>query len=321
MPSPPPADRDDLLRLLIRERFGLVLLGPKKVPAPVAVGPRRLKTGPPWLTDKTIPLPPEHFLIPKLPRARNQGPRGTAVAFTVCSMWELMARQRGWKPVMLSPEYVFYRVKQEDGIPEVGGTYLETGLAVLERYGACRETLCPYGKHVEDFRKPPSNLAACDADARAHRITGSVALPIGDVAAIKRALLSHRPVGIGISIFLSALGSSSTRVTGEMLMPLLSGKKGRGKRLLEELVGSHSVCLVGYRDNNPAQPDSFFPGGGYFAFCNSWGKEWAKQPRQKGAGQREVLPAGYGILPYAYVEKYTGETYVIDDLCSDDAEV
>jgi len=51
----------------------------------------------------------------------------------------------------------------------------------------------------------------------------------------------------------------------------------------------HAVALVGYQ-KGPA-----FPGGGYFIFRNSWGKDW---------GDR-----GYGFMPFDYVLKYANDLF------------
>jgi len=72
-------------------------------------------------------------------------------------------------------------------------------------------------------------------------------------------------------------------------------------------VGAHAITLVGYID------DDQLPGGGAFIFRNSWGSQWA----YKGSPRR-LYPAGYGLIPYAYIEKYGFGAYsLIKEVVSD----
>jgi C1A family cysteine protease len=54
------------------------------------------------------------------------------------------------------------------------------------------------------------------------------------------------------------------------------------------------MALVGYQDDTNA------PGGGYFLLRNSWGTDWANQ---------SYYGAGYGVIPYAYIQKYCWEAF------------
>ncbi len=62
----------------------------------------------------------------------------------------------------------------------------------------------------------------------------------------------------------------------------------------KETCGGHAVVLTGYDDNY------FGTGKGGYFFKNSWSTSWSKASGAK--------PAGYGVMPYTYLEKY-GDSY------------
>jgi hypothetical protein len=60
------------------------------------------------------------------------------------------------------------------------------------------------------------------------------------------------------------------------------------------MIGGHSMCFVGYQD------DANSPGGGYFILRNSWGSGWAPDSPHG---------AGYGTIPYEYIQKEGWEIF------------
>jgi C1A family cysteine protease len=116
-----------------------------------------------------------------------------------------------------------------------------------------------------------------------------VALPKEDVAALKRALVSGRPVGVAFTVYQTNADNPRYLSHGEVVLPLPG----------ELPIGAHAVILVGFRDH-PA-----VPGGGHFVFRNSWGKSWAV---------RNEFAPGYGYLPYEYVHRFCLEAFGIDAL-------
>jgi hypothetical protein len=270
-----------------------------------------------WFSTTPDPLPTEFFLLKGFPKARDQVSRGTCVAFTVSGMWEIMARCLEQDPIQLSPQFVFYWCKKEDGSELSDGTSLTWGLHVLRQYGTCREEYCEYVGYHDfgqsyhyDHEPDAEGKAAAIKDAKRHKISKGSAVSAQNVDALKRALASGRPVGIGVPIFKSAWTGGYSWLRGEVQMPLVTTDADKVERVLDERLGSHAICLVGYRDNDPDQPETSRPGGGFFAFRNSWGTEWGRAPDKP-------LTSGYGILPYAYVERYGLDAQVIEDLVLD----
>lgn len=266
-------------------------------------------------------LPREAFVVslpPQLPAAGDQEQRGTCVGFTVCAMWELMHRRLhpSQDDLALSPQFAFYCAKEVDGRERQDGTTLGVALTQMAARGICKSALCPYhGYH--DFGQSYTfekdgllNLKKVEQEAAKRRITGATRLASANVDAIKRTIVSGRPVGLGIPIFRNAWLGGFSQLRGEVTLPLTEDTDGT-ERVLDSHEGSHAVCIVGYRDNDPAPSTSDRPGGGYFVFKNSWGKVWAQAPTEK-----HVVP-GYGILPYAYVARYWLDAYVIDGLLID----
>ncbi len=58
----------------------------------------------------------------------------------------------------------------------------------------------------------------------------------------------------------------------------------------EELTEGHAVLVVGYEDGSVL-------GGGFLILRNSWGLDWGE--------------GGYGYLPFAYIELYEGEAWIV----------
>lgn len=95
---------------------------------------------------------------------------------------------------------------------------------------------------------------------------------------MKRSLLVNGPFLAGVKVFKSWFNKKAER-SGFIPMPKRN----------EELMGGHAICIVGYDDKLKI-----------FKFKNSWGAAWADQ--------------GYGYLPYAYMEKYSSDTWSATDL-------
>jgi hypothetical protein len=230
-------------------------------------------------------LPAAVDLTNQFPEARNQGPRGTCVAFASTALREFVA---GFT-VRFSEQFCYWACKQLDGSPEAGTT-LAMAATVFERQGACPEEHWPYSPQNlagnEGHHPPPP---AAEKSALEHRLPGWRLLNAQDVRTLKETLAGVNgapasPVVIGVAVFSSSFDSARAYTTGEITLPFPA----------EAPVGGHAMCAVGYVD------DASVPGGGYFLVRNSWGAEWAAQNRHA---------PGHALIPYAYMAYFCFEAF------------
>lgn len=225
-------------------------------------------------------LPPQVDLRATLGPAKDQGPRGTCVAFAVTSAHELArASQQGsdarvTPPEDLSEEMLNWGCKETDG-DRASGTSFTSAAAALRRRGQPVEHLWPYDPSRDEgaasYRPPGGALdpAAC------HTATlRRVGVRIDD---LRRYLATGHAIALGIPL---CAGFYAPRA-GHVGMPAPQDVIWEG----------HAVVVVGYAD----RPQ---PGGGEFTIRNSWGSGWGD--------------GGYGYLPYDYVEQYGVEAWIVD---------
>lgn len=222
-------------------------------------------------------LPKSVSLIDRLQGIRNQGSRGTCVAFAMVALREFaLKRNRA-----LSEQFLYWDCKQKDG--HAGpGTYISTGVECISHDGVCKAKIWPYvpSRTGDEGQGPPPRGAS--RNAAKYRASGFSALRV-DIRELK-ACLAYGTKGCGLPILFAvpvfpSWGNAETSRTGKVFMPFEN----------EQAIGGHALCLAGYTENES------IPGGGYFIFRNSWGVAWARE---------SPVSAGYGMLPYAYMQKY-----------------
>ncbi len=225
---------------------------------------------------------PKEFTVKNLPPIRNQERRGTCVAFATISALEVAL---GGKKDM-SEQFQYFSVKQDDGIPDMDGSWVRFSFPALMKRGVCTEKTWPYVP--DDTDDPGQGPAPKGAEKEALKCRPSkiFAIEATDVAAIKTALTKGHCVSFSVPVFNSWLRNVETRRNGKIGMPIPN----------EGAVGGHAMAFVGYCD------DASWPGGGYFILRNSWGAEWAAEHK---------TGAGYGSIPYAYIEQYGKEAYAL----------
>lgn len=231
-------------------------------------------------------------LLNKMPRIKNQGQRGTCVAFALCRCYETTL---DWAHD-LSEQFVYWIAKSVDRLDEEGST-LEHGLKAIEKFGACIESLSKYRRfpyearqHVRTQAGPrPTEAAFSDGLQRKHNSHRE--LDPSDVAALKVCLFNNSPVAITIPIFSSWTQNGVTEQNGIVKLPFDEN---------EETEEFHAITLTGYVEDHEQ------PGGGYFIFDNSWGEDWASENTLFGPGR--------GMLPFAYLTNYCtreDEAYIV----------
>jgi hypothetical protein len=217
--------------------------------------------------------------LPCMRPVRDQGLRGTCVAHAVTAAFEcLLARSRG-TPVDLSPQFLYWAAKQNDGQPMRPGTLIRVAVDRLINDGVCLETEWPYNPLVlptdEAQGPPPANAVSA---AMSNRASASVAVKRKSSAALRALLDQGIPVPISVPVY-----AYWTSPNGKVAMPIPGAP----------LLGGHAVCAAGYL------LDATAPGGGFIIVKNSWGT--ARTPASP-------IRPGYYCLPFDYVDLYGWES-------------
>jgi len=216
----------------------------------------------------------------------NQGERGTCSVFAVTGLLEFeYANTLGQTVLPLSVEYLNWASNKIVG-ETVDGSYFSDAVKALKKYGICENALFPY--YVQNYTNKVEPSFAAIKDAKKRR--GVTAIWIKDwnpstgmsniqILQVKTQIKNIHPVAIG---FRWPKKDEKYRkiVNGLMIVPPEEG-----------VFDGHSVLLVGFKD------DKDIPGGGYFIFKNSYGKEYGEN--------------GYGKMPYEYVRKYANDGVAI----------
>lgn len=227
-----------------------------------------------------------------MPSVRDQGDRGTCVAFSMNANREFILSN----PEHLSEQYLYNRCKAIDG-HDGPGTYLETAVEVLTGIGVCRESSWPYNPNqIDDNEGQDPPPVGVEEEACRFKILRHKHIEECDIELMMRLLScgedgSPNLVTIGVSVFRNAWANPYTVRTGILYMPTEE----------EMWVGAHAITLVGYRI------DDQLPGGGAFIFRNSWGTDkWSIDGHPDG-----LYPPGYGFIPFAYVSSYGMQAYAL----------
>ncbi len=231
-------------------------------------------------------LPGRADLSKRLFPVRNQGGRGTCVAFASTALREFLIECEAG----LSEQFLYWACKELDGMPEESGTYVRTAMAALNGMGICRTETWRYNPNEipgNEGQGPPPSGSEKEALNYIMPYTRSVAPNC--VEHYKQILteadgIPAMPVVVGVLVFNSWLISPAANQTGKITMPLPG----------EMPVGGHAMLVVGYND------DATVPGGGYFIVRNSWGEGWAVDSPET---------SGHAMMPYAYIEKYCMEAF------------
>jgi C1A family cysteine protease len=213
-------------------------------------------------------------LCPLFPPIRDQGQRGTCVAFSVTAAHEVALLDKTGNLEDLSEETLYWHCKQNDGDNDPGTSFDSAALA-LSQSGQPTEDKWPYDGFRDDTAAnylPPQ--AALDPNVCHKAQMKQVAPTIGE---IRRLLEESHPVALGIPINDTFLLAPSGRI------PLPAPN--------DNFTDGHAILIVGYDDGNA-------PDEGVFLFRNSWGDGWGEQ--------------GYGYLPYAYVQQYGIDAWIVE---------
>lgn len=233
--------------------------------------------------ETTIPLaalPTNVNYIYSLNPIRDQGARGTCIAFACTALNEYYHSGHYTGLIDLSEQCLYARCKEHDGVPNEVGTYVHVAMDCLVKYGQSTESCAPYNPNLP--HNQPGHQPCCVGESPQWTLPNWKKLSSRSVADIKGALADHRVVAFSIPVYDSWYYSAAVRASGDITMPL----PGDG------FTGGHAMLFVGYQD------DATVPGGGYFILRNSWGTPW---------GENCIYGAGYGTIPYQYMTNYGWE--------------
>jgi len=229
------------------------------------------------LEAQAAALAPKISLIGQLPPIRDQGGRGTCVAFGTLAAFETNTDD-------YSEQFVYAICKQRDGRPNEEGTWLAISYPVVRDLGVCQEATLPYNPNTiagNEGQGPAPAGATTEAAKYKRNFTQ---LPETSVDSIKSALASGHVVSFTIPVFDSWYMNTAVAESGSIVMPIPG----------EQPSGGHAMAFVGYMD------DASAPGGGSFQIRNSWDGHWATQ---------STIGVGYGTIPYEYIAQYGKEAY------------
>lgn len=214
---------------------------------------------------------PDVDLRPGFSTVRDQGRRGTCVAFAVTAGHEHARFINTAVMEDLSEEALYYQCKQIDG-DTASGTSFSSAAQALDKVGQPPAAKWLYDKRLDDTAAsylPPPEAVDPLFCYKADLITISP-----DTDAIVNCLEQGNSVVIGISLYSSFQNAVGGRV------PLPSS--------VDTLVGHHALLIVGY-ETDPS-------GTKWLIFRNSWGARWGDK--------------GYGYLLFDYIATHGCQAFI-----------
>lgn len=249
------------------------------------------------------------YPVARSPQVKDQRYRGTCVAFATTAMLEafIFNHDTGFlQRPNFSEQYLYYRAKTLDPDKAEDGTNFSCAFQALSESGICPEADLPY-RGYNDWShsllfEAQSNREDVDKVAREVRLEGYCRLPLKNlVSTIKECIQRKLAVGVGVLVFQDAWYNDFSVLRGEIQLPIIVQDEGKSI-LMDTCTGAHAVAIYGYQDDD--DPQTARPGGGVFIFRNSWGEDWATANDQR----------GYGVLPYAYIERFCIDAYIVTKL-------
>jgi C1A family cysteine protease len=255
-----------------------------------------------------------HLIYPQgqLPQVKDQKYRGTCVAFTATALLEAFVERHvpNFSRVTdFSEQYLYFRAKKADPEKIEDGTRFHFALAALRKFGVCANSYLTYRGyndwgHSLLFDTNQFDLTRLNKLASGTRIRDYWQLPRTNIIdTIKKCLLRDLAVGVGVPVFEDAWFNDYSIQVGEIELPIVSEDSYGQNYLMDTPAGGHAIAIYGYENDD--DPETGRPGGGGFVFRNSWGEDWASSSPHA---------VGYGVIPYAYIERWCLDAWVITAL-------
>lgn len=250
----------------------------------------RLRKLPEWAAAPNVALPAKVTNSINAPPCLDQQQVGSCGL----NMWDTIhwdaLRRAGLQPYRSSRLYTYYRVRQAEG----GNRALirDTGVSIADiadmatRWGSPPESVWPYDGRPADPNTdifPSSHRArlkpTADVDKLAKLHNAVCAHVRGDVASVRAALATGRPVGIGFTVYSNYFDQRTGDPVKVVQMPGPS----------DTIVGGHAVAVWDYDD-----------AAAMFKIQNSWGTS--------------LQDRGWFYMPYRFAELYSADYLVIDSV-------
>jgi C1A family cysteine protease len=163
--------------------------------------------------------------------------------------------------------FIYYNERVIEGSPnDDSGAELRDGAKTVATDGWCAETTWPY--NITAFATKPPQVAYDEAKNHKALVYYSINQNIN---LMKQCLSEGYPFVFGFTVY-DSFENDQVAQSGILPMP----------GTLENVLGGHAVCAVGYDDSMSALGQV-----GYFIIANSWGPLWGDK--------------GYFYMPYNYV--------------------
>ena len=218
------------------------------------------------LTHKVSPeiVPLIKDMRPTFPGIYDQGDVGSCTGNSIAGALDFIHKQDHPDSDFFYPSrlFIYYNERDMEGDVQIdGGASIRDGIKSVNSIGACKETTWPY---IEaSFAVKPSDAAY--TEAKNYQAIQYEQVP-RTLEFMKSTLAANIPIVTGISIY-ESFESQEVAATGIVPMPNLE---------LEQSLGGHAVCVVGYDSNRKV-----------FIVRNSWGVNWGDK--------------GYFYLPFDYI--------------------
>jgi len=183
------------------------------------------------------PLPVTFDMRPDLPSIRDQGTQGSCVAQASSAMKEWQEKKQISYRDHLSPQFIY---NMRTNYPQ-DGMYCRDAMDILLKYGVSQELVFPYGSR-ETSTQIASNVFQ---DATNFKVKSYASVPVGDMNAVKTALVHEGPCVITFDVYNYGMEF---------------WKQNSG----DQLLGGHAVSVVGWTENA-------------FIIRNSWGTRWGNE--------------------------------------------
>ncbi|MDF1657657.1 MAG: C1 family peptidase [Verrucomicrobiales bacterium] len=212
---------------------------------------------------------------------KHQGDRDSCSLFAIAALAEFELKKAGLlKGGRLSEEFLIWASNESTGLREDQAMFYEA-VHALQELGICAESAMPY--QAKTVTEDPTEIAREQAQQfRGWRVAWikrwnlNGGLSLDQLSMVKQMLAKKHPVAIGCRWPKGA----EVNAANELPYPPPDG-----------VFDGHSVLLVGFVDHGR------YPGGGAFLFQNSYGSSWGNN--------------GYGIMPYAYAQKFTNDAIAL----------
>lgn len=218
-------------------------------------------------SPSALPVRTDHRHL--LPPVRDQGDRGTCLAFALSAAHEAGRAAGVPNTLHYSEEVLYWGAKQIDGDTEEGSTY-DSGDGALQRWGQPDAPLWPYDPlrdaTAPGYRPPPAAI-----DPR-HCRTAQLEY-LGDTVDDIRQELA---VGGAVALAMTIYDTFYLPQQGTVAVPAAGAAD----------LGGHAVLVVGYDDAHA---------GGSLLIRNSWGDAWGD--------------LGHAYVPYAYFDLDATDAY------------